>query len=58
MEILSACDEYLNAISAETTTALRDVQDHRPAPRRTTSAHAQQRYLPRPGDHPETPEPA
>ncbi len=29
---------------------LRDVRDHRPAPGRTTSAHAQQRYLPRPGD--------
>jgi hypothetical protein len=37
---------------------LRDVQDHRPAPGRTTSAHAQQRYRPRPGEHPETPEPA
>jgi hypothetical protein len=36
----------------------RDVQDRRAAPGRTTSAHAQQRYLPRPGDHPETPEPA
>src|SRR5205823_13691246 len=32
---------------------LRDVQNHRPAPGRTTSAHAQQRYLPRPGEHPE-----
>ena len=29
----------------------RDVQDHRPAPGRTTSAHAQQRHLPRPGEH-------
>jgi hypothetical protein len=53
-----ASSPMLNVLASQQRLQLRDVQDHRPAPGRTTSAHAQQRYPPRPGEHPETPEPA